>query len=92
MPDTIVHGYSHMMFYKKAFEAAGTFDKDKVLEVCDDPGFRFERYYYPDAELGGIETFGIRRMMGHFNPFGVITVEDGEVIAVQVSGKIVSTP
>jgi branched-chain amino acid transport system substrate-binding protein len=92
MSDTAVHGYSHMMFYKKAFEEAGTLDKDEVMKVLDNPNFRFERYYYPNAELGGIETFGIRRMMGHFNPFGVIEVEDDEVIAVQLSGKIVSTP
>jgi len=92
MSDTAVHGYSHMMFLKKAFETAGTLDVDEVLEVIDDPGFRFERYYYPNAELGGAETFGIRRMMGHFNPYGEIVVEDGEVKPVQMGGKVVETP
>jgi hypothetical protein len=92
MADCSVHGYSHMMFLKKAFETAGTLDKDEVLAVIDDPNLRFERYYHPNAKLGGVETFGITRQMGHFCPYGEIVVEDGEVRLVQMGGKVVQTP
>jgi len=92
MPDCVVHGYSQMMFYKKAIETAGSLDPDEVVKVIDDPNFRFERYYVSNAKLGGIETFGIRRQMPHFNPYSEIVVEGDQAKVVQMGGKAVNTP
>jgi len=92
MPDCVVHGYSQMMFYKKAFEQADSLDPDEVMKVFDDPDFRFERYYTPNAELGGIETFGIRRQMPHFNPYCEIVIENGEAKVMQMGGTVVNVP
>ena len=92
MPDCVVHGYSQMMFLKKAFEEADSIDQDEVMKVFDDPNFRYERYYTPDAKLGGIETFGIRRQMPHFNPYCEIVIEDGEAKVMQMGGTVVDVP
>jgi len=92
MPDTVVHGYSHMMFYAKAIEQAGSIDPEEVMKVFDDPSFRFERYYHSDGSLGGMETFGILRQMTHFNPYGEVVVEGDEARVVMLSGKVVRTP
>jgi len=92
MPDTVVHGYSHMMFYKKAIEVAQSIDPDEVMKVFDDPTFRFERYYHSDGSLSGLETFGILRQMSHFNPYGELVVENGEATVVQMGGKVAIMP
>jgi branched-chain amino acid transport system substrate-binding protein len=92
MPDCVVHGYSQIMFLKKAFEQADSIDTDEVMKVFDDPDFRFERYYTPNAKLGGFETYGIRRQMPHFNPYCEIVLEDGEPKLVQMGGTVVEIP
>ena len=92
MPDCVVHGYSHMMFYKKAIETAGSLDQDKVMKVIDDPNFTFERYYVSNAKLGGIETFGIRRQFPHYNPYSEVVIEGGQAKIVQKGGKAIIVP
>jgi ABC-type branched-subunit amino acid transport system substrate-binding protein len=92
MPDCVVHGYSQMMFYKKAIEAAGSIDTAKVMQVINDPNFAFERYYVPNAKLGGTQTFGINRQMPHFNPYSEIVIEGGQAKVVQMGGKAVNVP
>jgi branched-chain amino acid transport system substrate-binding protein len=92
MPDTVVHGYSHMMFYKAAIERAQSIDPDEVMKVFDDPSFRFERYYHSDGSLSGLETFGILRQMSHFNPYGELVVENGEAKVVQMGGRVAIVP
>ena len=92
MPDTTVHGYSHMMFYAKAIETAGSIEPQEVLKVIDDPNFRFERYYVSPGRLSGFETTGIRRQMSHFNPYGEIVVEGDEAYVVQLDGRVVELP
>ena len=92
MPDTVVHGYSQMIMYKTAIEKAGSIDPDEVMKVFDDPNFRFERYYHPDGALGGFETFGIRRQLTHFNPYGELVIEGGKATVVQMGGKVVLVP
>jgi ABC-type branched-subunit amino acid transport system substrate-binding protein len=92
MPDTVVHGYSHMMFYVEAIKQAQSIDPDDVMKVFDDPSFRFERYYHSDGQLSGLETFGILRQMSHFNPYGEIVIENGEPKVVQMGGKVAVVP
>ena len=62
----IPHGYGHMEFIKAAIEKAGSIDVDKVIKAAEDPGFTFERYLNSPAKLGGLQTFGIKRMFPHF--------------------------
>jgi len=92
MPDCVVHGYSHMMFYKTAIETAGSLDTDEVMKVFDDPDFTFERYYVSNAKLGGIETFGIRRQFPHYNPYSEVVIEEGQAKVVQMGGKAIIVP
>ncbi len=92
MPDCVVHGYSHMMFYKKAIETADSIDTDEVMKVFDDPDFTFERYYVSNAKLGGIETFGIRRQFPHYNPYSEVVIEGGQAKVVQMGGKAIIVP
>ena len=92
MPDTTVHGYSHMMFYAKAIETAGSIEPTEVLKVIDDPNFRFERYYVSDASLSGLQTTGINRQMSHFNPYGEVVIEGDEAYVVQMDGRVVELP
>ena len=92
MPDTVVHGYSQMVMYKTAIEKAGSIDPAEVMKVFADPSFRYERYYHPDGALGGLETFGIRRQMTHFNPYGEVVIEGGKAKVVQMGGKVVLVP
>ena len=88
MPDVVVHGYSCVSQIVTAIEEAGTIDPEEVLKVMDDPDFTFERYYVPNATIGGVETFGCRRFVPHFVPYGEII--DGEL--VQMGGAACLVP
>lgn len=88
MPDVAVHGYSGVSQIVTAIEEAGTIDSEEVLKVMDDPDFTFERYYVPNAKIGGVETYGCRRFVPHFVPYGEII--DGEL--VQMGGAVCNVP
>ena len=88
MPDVVVHGYSSVTMIVTGIEQAGTIDTEEVLKVMDDPGFTFERYYIPNAMIGGVETYGCRRFLPHFVPYGEII--DGEL--VQMGGVACLVP
>ena len=43
-------------------QAAGGIEYDEVIKVLDDPNFTFTGFGVPGKKLGGIETYGIRRV------------------------------
>jgi len=53
-------------------ETAGSIDVDEVMKVFDDSDFTWGRYYVPNANLGGLETYGIGHFLLHFVPYGEI--------------------
>jgi len=83
-----IHGYSHVTCLAKAIEQAGSIDVDDVMKVLDDPNFRFNRIYVENAELGGFETYGIRRQFPHFQAYSEI--QDGVLRALKA--EIVECP
>jgi branched-chain amino acid transport system substrate-binding protein len=83
-----IHSYSHVLFYVKACQEAGTTDPDEVLKAIEDPSFRFDRIYVEDAEVGGLETAGIKRQFPHFQCYSEI--QDGELTSIKA--ELVATP
>ena len=65
-------GYGSTMLYLQAVETAGSIDPDEVLEVFDDPEWRFEWFGTPGAKLGGSEAWGIRRQVENYIAWSVI--------------------
>ena len=55
-------GYGNVMLIKQAIEEAGSIDPDLVVKVFDDPNWTFEWFGMPGHKLGGLETYGIRRV------------------------------
>ena len=90
MPDTVVHGYSHMMFYVEAIEQAQSIDPDEVIKILDDPDFRFDLFNMDDVSLGGIQLFGIRRHIPHPSAYGEII--DADNVKLSVSEVLMWSP
>jgi len=88
MPDCVVHGYSYVTFFVTAMEKAGSIDTEELMKVYDDPSFTFERYYVPNAKLGGFETYGINHFVPHYVPYAEII--DGKL--VQMGGAVCAVP
>ena len=55
-------GFSTIYFYKQLIETAGSINPDDVMKVLDDPSWMYEWWGQPGRSLGGLETFGIRRV------------------------------
>ena len=57
--------YAHTMFYAQAIETAQSIDPDVVMNVFDDPTWRFD-WFGEEASMGGVETGGIRRAVNAY--------------------------
>ena len=68
-------GYGNTMLIKQAIEEAGSIDPDMVVQVFDDPNWTFEWFGMPGHKLGGLETYGIRRV--HPDEICLSIVKDG---------------
>jgi len=79
--------YGAVMTYKQAMERAGSIDPDAVRAVFDDPTFEFEWFGMPGRQLGGLQTFGIRRANQDQNCLSV--VHDGKREAVDCMGWVI---
>jgi len=55
--------YSDVMLFVQAIEKAGSIDPDQVKKVFDDPNWKFEWFGMTGKQLGGLQTFGIRRVV-----------------------------
>jgi ABC-type branched-subunit amino acid transport system substrate-binding protein len=55
-------GFSTVYFYKQLIEQTGSIDPDEAIKVLDDPTWTYEWWGQPGRSLGGLETFGIRRI------------------------------
>jgi branched-chain amino acid transport system substrate-binding protein len=64
--------YGAVMLYKQAMEKAGSIDPDDVKAVFDDPTWTFEWFGVPGRQLGGLQTFGIRRANQDQNCLSVV--------------------
>jgi len=51
-----------MQVLLQAIEEAGSIDSDAVVAVLDDPNWTFDRFGV-ETQLGGLETFGIARVV-----------------------------
>ena len=71
MYTTTMSGFASVNMFVAAMQEAGSTDTDAVLAVFDDPNFRFDFMGF-EAKLGGMETFGLRRVMPHPNPISVV--------------------
>jgi len=58
MYTTSLMSFVTVNFFVRGMEVAGTTDSEAVQAVFDDPNFTFEFFGFPDAKLGGIETYG----------------------------------
>ena len=76
-------GYGAAMLYKQAIEKAGSIDPDAVVKVLDDPSWTYEWFGAPGQSLGGLKTYGIRRV--HQDEVSFTVVRDGK--KVQLSHK-----
>ena len=56
-------------------QQAGSTDAEAVKAIFDGPNFTFELFGFPDAKLGGIETYGIARIFPF--PLAVSVIENG---------------
>jgi hypothetical protein len=75
------------MLYKQAIEEADSIDPDEVRAVFDDPDWEFEWFGMPGRQLGGLQTFGIRRANQDQNCLSV--VKDGKREAVDCIGWVI---
>jgi len=82
-------GFSTVYFYKQAIETAGSIDPDEVLKVFDDPNWTYEWWGQPGRSLGGLETYGIRRVNQDET---VLTSTDENCQKVPVSRELVTIP
>jgi branched-chain amino acid transport system substrate-binding protein len=74
----LVHlGYVHTMFYKQAIETAQSIDPEVVMNVLDDPTWRFD-WFGEEAGMGGVETGGIRRAVNAFVTYSEVI--DGKIV------------
>lgn len=62
----VLLGYGAVMLYVQAVETAGSIDPGEVVNVLDDPSWRFEWFGAPGQKLGGLETYGIRRQVPNY--------------------------
>jgi branched-chain amino acid transport system substrate-binding protein len=82
-------GFSTIYFYKQAIETAGSIDPDDVIKVFDDPTWTYEWWGQPGRSLGGLETFGIRRVNQDET---VLTSTDENCQKVPISRQVVIIP
>jgi branched-chain amino acid transport system substrate-binding protein len=79
--------YGAVMLYKQAMEEADSIDPDEVRAVFDDPDWEFEWFGMPGRQLGGLQTFGIRRANQDQNCLSV--VHNGKREAVDCMGWVI---
>jgi len=70
-------GYAHAMFYAQAIETAQSIDPDVVMNVFDDPTWRFD-WFGDQGGMGGVETGGIRRAVNAFVTYSEVI--DGKIV------------
>jgi branched-chain amino acid transport system substrate-binding protein len=79
--------YGAVMLYKQAIEEADSIDPDEVRAVFDDPDWEFEWFGMPGRQLGGFQTFGVRRANQDQNCLSV--VRNGKREAVDCIGWVI---
>jgi len=82
-------GFATVYFYKQAIETAGSIDPDDVMKVLDDPTWTYEWWGQPGRSLGGLETFGIRRVNQDET---VLTSTDENCQKVPISRQLTTVP
>jgi len=82
-------GFSTIYFYKQLIEQTGSIDPDDALTLLDDPTWTYEWWGQPGRSLGGLETFGIRRVNQDET---VLTSTDANCQKVPVSRELVIVP
>jgi ABC-type branched-subunit amino acid transport system substrate-binding protein len=70
-------GYAHAMFYAQAIETAQSVDPEVVMNVFDDPTWRFD-WFGDEGGMGGVETGGIRRAVNAYVTYSEVI--DGEIV------------
>ncbi|MFC2039363.1 ABC transporter substrate-binding protein [Chloroflexota bacterium] len=73
--------YGSVMLYKQAIEEADSIDPDAVRAVFDDPDWEFEWFGFEGRQLGGLQTFGVRRANQDDNCLAVVTNGVREAVA-----------
>jgi branched-chain amino acid transport system substrate-binding protein len=77
MEFTAFIGYEVIRIYVQAIQEAGSIDPEEVLEVFDDPNWRFTFWGDTQSEMSGVETYGARRQTEGFQ--GLSQIVNGEI-------------
>jgi len=79
-------GYGTVMMFAQAMEEAESTDPEAVMQVLDDPDWKFEFWGF-ESQLGGLETTGIRRNVANYQFYSEVI--DGKLVTKDVDFVVI---